>query len=163
MTGASDGLGSDPMDVVRRLHGAINDHDLEALTACFDPDSRNVTPAHPERSFRGREQVRRNWLHIFEGVPDVRADLVRCTRDSTAGNTVWAEWEWTGTRTDGSPMLMRGVTLFGIAEDRVCWLRFYMEPVQLDGIRIDAAVARVTGGDGNRTAPGPRRGGRRGG
>ena len=64
---------------------------------------------------------------------------------SSAKDTVWAEWEWSGTRSDGSAMLMRGVTLFGVSEGRVCWLRFYMEPVERDGIRIDAAVRRVTG------------------
>jgi ketosteroid isomerase-like protein len=148
MVEANGGREADPVGVVRRLHRAINDHDLEALVACFDPGCRNVTPAHPERSFRGRDQVRRNWAHIFEAVLDVKADLLRCTADSTSAGTVWAEWEWAGTRPDGSSMVMRGVTLFGIEQDTVRWLRFYMEPVERDGIRIDAAVAQVTGSDG---------------
>lgn len=54
---------------LRRLQEATNAHDLDALVACFAPDYRNETPAHPSRSFQGNEQVRANWRQIFEFVP----------------------------------------------------------------------------------------------
>jgi hypothetical protein len=43
---------------VLALQRATDARDLEALVACFAPDYRNETPAHPERGFTGREQVR---------------------------------------------------------------------------------------------------------
>src|SRR4051812_40894700 len=51
----------EPLALVDRLVQATNDHDLDGLVACFAADYENATPAHPARSFRGREQVRRNW------------------------------------------------------------------------------------------------------
>jgi hypothetical protein len=72
--------------VVRRLHQAINDHDLDALVACFAADYDNRTPAHPARGFTGAEQVRRNWTGILGAVPDLKADLVACTVD---GDVAW--------------------------------------------------------------------------
>jgi ketosteroid isomerase-like protein len=61
---------SDARAVVRRLQAATNAHDLDALVACFAPDYLSEIPAHPARSFRGSEQVRRNWTQILAGVPE---------------------------------------------------------------------------------------------
>src|ERR1700712_2901890 len=47
--------------VLERLLRAVNDHDLEALVSCFAEDYANETPVHPQRGFRGNDQVRRNW------------------------------------------------------------------------------------------------------
>ena len=58
--------------VVDRLNAALNAHDLEAFLACFHEDYGSDQPAHPERAFQGREQVRTNWAAVFEGVPDFR-------------------------------------------------------------------------------------------
>src|SRR6478609_1436712 len=63
--------------LVGRLHAAMNAHDIEAFVACFAADYDSVQPAHPDRAFRGREQVRANWSAVFTGVPDFRAELVR--------------------------------------------------------------------------------------
>ena len=65
-----------PEAMVERLVRATNDHDVDALAACFAEDYENETPVHPARGFRGREQVRRNWEQIFAFVPDVRAEVV---------------------------------------------------------------------------------------
>ena len=86
----------------------MNEHDLEALVDVFDPDVISETPAHPQRTFRGADQVRRNWEQIFAGVPDLQADLLDAVVD---GDTVWSEWDWRGTRRDGSAHRMRGVTI----------------------------------------------------
>ena len=90
---------ADPMlSVVTRLRDAMNEHDLEALVDVFDPDFVSETPAHPQRTFRGADQVRRNWEQIFAGVPDLQADLLDAVVE---GDTVWSEWDWHGTRRDG--------------------------------------------------------------
>ncbi len=140
-TGAEERLASPALRLAALIR-AINQHDLAALVACFAPDFVSETPAHPDRSFRGREQVRKNWAQIFAAVPDLHAVLVRCALD---GEHLWAEWDWTGTRPDGTAFAMRGVTILGLREDRFISVRFYMEPVQLGGPGPDAAVQQVVG------------------
>lgn len=129
----------DPAALVERLRQTIIARDLEGLVACFQEDYRNDTPVHPERSFTGREQVRRNWVQIFAAIPDINADLVRIAVD---GETAWTEWEHRGTRPDGSAHLMRGAVIFGVGDAGFAWARFYLEPVQDGGGGVDEAVRR---------------------
>jgi ketosteroid isomerase-like protein len=138
---------SEPLSVVRRLQEATNAHDLDALVDCFSSEYVSEIPLHPSRDFQGGEQVRRNWGQILAGVPDLHSRLVR---EAVAGNVVWSEWEWTGTRRDGVPHLMRGTTIVGVEGTRIAWARFYMEPVLDDGVRIDAAVAQAVASGADR-------------
>lgn len=131
-----------PAAVVARLVAAINAHDLEAMVACFADDYLNEWPAHPQRGFRGSEQVRRNWSQIFAGVPDLRARLPRMVVD---GDTVWAEWDLSGTRRDGAAHLMRGVAIHGITADRIAWVRFYLEPVEVTSGDVNAFTHQTVG------------------
>ena len=108
-----------------------------ALVACFAEEYVNETPVHPARGFRGRDQVRKNWEQIFAFVPDVRARVIRSVVD---GETVWTEWEMTGTRRDGSPDLMRGVIIFSVIGQTARWARFYLEPVDDEPGDVDEAV-----------------------
>src|SRR5688500_9435639 len=84
----------DPRVVIERLAQAMTAHDLEAMLSTFDSDYRSEQPVHPDRAFHGMEQVRKNWSAIFSSAPDFRANLLRMVVDA---NTVWSEWEWTGT------------------------------------------------------------------
>lgn len=135
--------------VVERLRDAMNEHDLEALVDVFDPDVVSETPAHPQRTFRGADQVRRNWEQILAGVPDLRAELLDVVSHR---DTVWAEWDWHGTRRDGSPHRMRGVTILRLNGTRVDSVHFYMEPVEVDGVGPDAAVRQIISGTGSAPA-----------
>ena len=121
---------SDSGRVIDRLRRAMNDHDLEALLDCFDPDYRGEQPVNPDRDFQGRETVRQRWSAIFGAVPDFQAELVRTAEGNDA---LWSEWRWEGTRADGSPLDVRGVTIVGIREDRIAWGRFYLEQVGKGG------------------------------
>jgi ketosteroid isomerase-like protein len=128
---------SEPPEMVERLLQATNDHDLDGLVGCFAEDFENETPAHPGRGFRGKGQVRRNWEQIFAFVPDLHAEVLRSAVD---GETVWTEWEMTGTRRDGSAHCMRGVVIFGVRDRVAQWARFYLEPVDLGAGSVDDAV-----------------------
>jgi hypothetical protein len=108
-------------EVLERLRDAQNRHDLDAFVACFHPEYRSEQPVHPDRAFAGSEQVRTNWAEVFAGVPDFQAELVR---SAEVGDTWWAEWHWQGTRTDGTRLEIRGVTIFGVREDRIVWGRY---------------------------------------
>jgi hypothetical protein len=137
-----DGASQGPAAAVERLLAAINAHDLEAMVACFADDYVNEWPAHPQRGFQGRAQVRQNWSQIFAGVPDLQARLPRMTVD---GDTVWTEWDIAGTRGDGAAFLMRGVSIFGVAEGRLAWVRFYLEPVEETSGDVNAFTHQTLG------------------
>ncbi|MGB7859323.1 MAG: nuclear transport factor 2 family protein [Acidimicrobiia bacterium] len=128
-----------PIAFVERLSKSTNDHDLEAVVACFATDYRNETPLHPERGFTGREQVRKNWTSIFAGVPDVTVEVIRVVSDE---DVVWSEWEHRGTKTDGSLHLMKGVVIFGVVDGQAGWARFYLEPVDEHGENADEFLDR---------------------
>lgn len=121
--------------VMERLRRAINQHDLDAMAQCFAPDYRSTFPVHPGRAVGGREQMRKNWSQIFADVPDIHADVLR---SCVSSDTVWTEWDWTGTRGDGAAFHHRGVTVQGVEQDQIVWVRLYMEPVQEDGGRQGA-------------------------
>ena len=132
--------------VVDRLVAATNEHDVDAIAACFAEDYVNQTPVHPSRGFTGREQVRRNWVQILDAVPDISCVVTRC---ALQGDDVWTEWEHRGTRRDGAPHLMRGVIIFSIGGDEIRAATFYLEPVDADPAGtepgIDDAVRRHVG------------------
>jgi ketosteroid isomerase-like protein len=122
--------------VVERLRDAVNRHDLQALLECIDEDYRSEQPAHPNRGFGGKEQVRKNWSSIFESFPDFRAELLRYASE---GDLVWSEWHWSATGLE-----IAGVTLFGVRAERIVWGRLYMEPVEEEGEDIDEAMRTMT-------------------
>jgi ketosteroid isomerase-like protein len=127
---------------VERLNAAMNAHDIEAFVECFDEDYESEQPAHPDRAFRGREHVRRNWSAIFDGVPDFKSELVAA---GVTGETEWSEWRWRGTQSDGTPLDMAGVIVGGVRDGRLRWARLYVEPVEQSGAGIDAAVRDMSG------------------
>jgi ketosteroid isomerase-like protein len=120
----------------------MNDRDIEGFVSLFCVDYDSQQPAHPDRSFRGRDQVRENWSSIFSAVPDFGADLLDV---AVAGDTVWTEWRWRGTHADGTRLQMAGVIVLGVRDGTISWGRLYVEPVEEAGAGIDAAVARMSG------------------
>ena len=154
---ATDAPWTAALAVVERLRDAQNQHDLESFVACFAEDYHSEQPAHPARTFRGRDQVRENWAAVFRDLPNFHAELLATAageggddgRDSAVatGGTAWAEWSWTATHADGSPFHWRGVTLFGVRGGRIAWARLYMEPVEESGPAIAETVRRMTASD----------------
>jgi ketosteroid isomerase-like protein len=135
-----------PSDVLARLTAAANRRDLGAFVACFDPEYESDQPAHPDRRFSGRAQVERNWAAMFAGLPDFQVEVIR---SAEAGDTLWVEWQWTGTRADGTRLDARGACIFGVRAGRLAWGRLYMEDVET-GQGIEAAVTAIAG-----TTPSP--------
>ena len=133
--------------VVERVREAMSARDIDALLACFAEDYRSDQPAHPDRAFGGREQVRENWSAIFAGVPDFEAELVDAT---ASGDVEWSEWRWRGTHADGTRLDMAGVIVIGVRDGRVGWARLYVEPVEQGGAGIRAAVRGMSGEDEGR-------------
>jgi hypothetical protein len=125
--------------VLERLRDALNGRDVDAMLECFDPDYNSEQPAHPNRGFGGKEQVRKNWSGMFESFPDFEAELLRHSFD---GNVAWSEWYWSATG-----LTMAGIILMGVKGDRISWARLYMETVEEAGQNIDEAMKTITGRD----------------
>lgn len=130
----------DPMGTIDRLLRATNAHDVDGIVACFSESYALESPIHPARSFRGRDQVRRNWSQILSAVTDLRARLVAFARD---GQTVWTEWEMVGTRGDGGTHCMRGVFVFHVDEDLIANGRMFLEPVDASGADANDGLRQV--------------------
>ena len=126
-----------PIAAIERLLRATNQHDLDALTACFAEDYENQTPAHPARAFHGRAQVRRNWEQIFAFVPDLRADILRSAVD---GTDVWTEWEMRGIRRDRTVHHLCGVVVFSVSNGVISSARFYLEPADTGDATVNDAL-----------------------
>jgi ketosteroid isomerase-like protein len=137
-------VSGDPREVAVALVEAMNAHDIEAFVALFAPDYDSRQPAHPDRAFQGRDQVRANWSAVFAGVPDFRAELIASAAEA---DTVWSEWRWSGTHEDGSRLEMAGVIVFGVRDGRLAWARLYVEPIEAGGEGIDAVVREMSGTD----------------
>ena len=121
-------------DFLDNFRAAVASHRADRVAECFSEDCRFDLPVHPARSFTGREQARQNWSTIFEAVPDLRIELMDAAHH---GDTCWAEWAYRGTRTDGTPHLMRGVTVITIdAASRLSRARFYIDFVDTGGATI---------------------------
>lgn len=130
------------MNLINRLLAAVNTHDLEAAASLFHENYRSEQPAHPGRAFVGRAQMHANWAAMFAGVPDFHAELRSSVQD---GDTVWSEWSWSGSRTDGLPFEMRGITLFQVEGESIVAGRLYMEEVETAQVGIEQAVEGLSG------------------
>ena len=133
---------TDGATVAERLSQAMNARDIESFVACFADDYDSEQPVHPDRAFRGRDQVWANWSQVFDGVPDFHAEL---KATAVAGDTEWSEWRWQGTQSDGAPLDMAGVIVAGVRGGVLAWARLYVEPVEQGGAGIAEAVNRMTG------------------
>ncbi len=126
--------------MMERLRDAANGHDPQRLASLFAEDYRSGQPVHPSRGFGGSAQVLENWTSVFEGVPDFSSELVASSVD---GEVEWGEWDWHGHHVDGSPFAMRGVTIFVVRNGLVVEGRLYLEPVEVHGTDIEAAVQEM--------------------
>ena len=138
---AMDGQAVDAgLDVIGHLGDAMNAHDLEALVAVFDPDVVSETPAHPQRTFHGADQVRGTGDDFRRGSRSARgAARYRHTR----GHSLHP-WDWSGTRRDGcGPPHARRHHPAGRRRARAVSVRFYMEPVEEGGPGPAEAVRMI--------------------
>lgn len=129
-----------PAEVVQSLHRATNRHDLDGIVAHFARDYALEDPTRPDRSFRGSDQVRRNWTGILAGMPDLVLEERGLVVD---GPMAWTEIALRGHGADGSERVLRGVMIFRVVAGLIERGTFYLAPVVRDGIDADAAVRTV--------------------
>lgn len=140
MSQRDPGGGPSASDVIRSLHRSVAAHDLEGIVAHFAPDYELEHPVRPDRSFRGADQVRRNWTHLLVSMSDLVLEERRLVAD---GSTVWTEIVVRGQLADGREQVLCGVMIFRVEGRRIAAGTFYLEPVVRDGLDADAAVHAV--------------------
>jgi hypothetical protein len=128
-------------EVIDRLVAAMNEHDIDAAACLMHEDYRSEQPVHPRRAFVGRAQDARQLEGHDRRDSRLRAELCRSVRE---GDTIWSG-RWSGTRDDGQPFAVRGVSLFETADDLIVAGRLHMEEVEREGAEIDQAVEDLSG------------------
>jgi ketosteroid isomerase-like protein len=146
----SDERGSeDPRALVERWIASINNHDLDAIVACFDPRYEDEAPTRPGEHVRGDAEVRLNHLRLHRDLSDLRAELLD---HAIQGDRVWMEWRMSGTREDGTHMEFAGVNIFQVRGGRFVRGRIYTELVREAG-GIQGQIERMTKGAGGGSGP----------
>lgn len=125
------------------LKQALNKHDIESFVGCFHEAYHSDQPIHPDRTFSGRDQLRKNWEANFNEIPDFSAEMINYALNN---DSIWTEWEWHGTRRDNTKLFMRGVMIMCLQDNKIKSARLYIEPVEMNGKGIDAAVDEVMHG-----------------
>ena len=131
---------NDPRQVVERQRDALDAHDLDALADCFHEDLHSEDFVHPSQTFRGREQVKRNWELVLRQVPDLK---VRLVDTAVNGDTVWAEWRFWGTKRSGEMLDLRGVTVSKVVDGRIVSSRRYLAPIDPGAASVEDAFRKL--------------------
>ena len=107
------------VETLRRLVGAFNAHDLDAVMEFFTDDCVLEMPRGPDpwgRRLVGRERVRDGLESRFTGIPDVHYGE---DRHWVAGDRGCSEWLLTGTTASGESIEVRGCDLFEFRDDKI--------------------------------------------
>ena len=129
------------MNPALRFVEAMNQGDIDAVTAAFHPDFEMIVPQHPARGFKGREQEVKNMEYLLTNYPDLRIEVVRMVE---SGSEVWTENHLTATGLE-----MAAVVIFDIDRetDSIRGGRFYSEPVDREGPQIDEWMRNLGSGE----------------
>ncbi len=97
---------------LERLFTAFNDHDADAVMACFVPSAVFFAAAGPGptgRRFEGVAAIRAAFVAVWTDLPDVQWGV---HRSRIVGDEAVTEWLFTGTRADGARIAVEGLDLF---------------------------------------------------
>ncbi|MEV4458941.1 nuclear transport factor 2 family protein [Microbispora sp. NPDC049633] len=93
----------DGRQLADRVLNAVNGHDLDRLSACYDDDAVLSTPLGDNV---GREQIVRYWENLFKGFTDMAMTVWNRVEYADPG---FSEWTMTGTHTGPFPLPDGGV------------------------------------------------------
>jgi ketosteroid isomerase-like protein len=120
VTGAGDNAGATARgDILERMLGAFNRHDLDEIMTLFADDCVFESPRGPApwgRRFVGKEEGREGLAARFEGIPDVHYGD---DRHFVSGDRGASEWTLTGTGSDGGRIEVRGCDLWEFDGDKI--------------------------------------------
>ena len=113
------GINEPTVELLERLLGAFNAHDLDAVMGFFVDDCVMEMPRGPDawgRRFEGRDRVREALAGRFAGIPDVHYGEDRHWVSGTRG---CSEWLLTGTTMGGERIEVRGCDLFEFRDGKI--------------------------------------------
>lgn len=119
------------VELLERFAEAWNRHDIEALMRCMSDDCEFVGTMGPEAfgiRYRGTLAVRKGYASIFETFPDARWNNAR---HFVCGDRGVSEWEFTGTRQDGTRVEVWGCDLFTFKDGKIAVKNSYRKNRQV--------------------------------
>jgi len=129
-------------DVILRFFQAVNDHDLDAIEACYHDDYVSEQPCFPSRRFTGPKAVRKVYETMYPRIKGVRYDIISHSfTELPNGTTVgFVEVNLTDEEQQNN---VKGVFRMEADHGKIRSGRLYMTPVQEDAGNIDAYVNRM--------------------
>ena len=113
------------VDVLQAFADAWNRHDVGALMSFMTEDCVFESSAGPDvwgTRYAGRDAVRAGFAEVWAVFPDAQwAD----PRHFVQGDRGVSEWTFTGTRSDGSRVEVRGCDLFTFREGKIALKNSY--------------------------------------
>ena len=82
----------DGRQLADRVLSAVNGHDLDRLSACYDP---NAVLSTPLGMYEGRDEIIRYWENLFKGFPDLAMTVWNRVECADPG---FSEWTLSGTQ-----------------------------------------------------------------
>lgn len=111
-----------PSDVLRAYFKTEEGRDLDRIVARYAPDAVFETP---ERTYRGRGEIRLFYGEAASQFPGLSVTIGRCLDEGTAAAV---EWRAILTPMDGAPIRMRGVNLADVHDGFIVSARAYYAP-----------------------------------
>jgi ketosteroid isomerase-like protein len=106
-------------DFLQSFAEAFNRHDVDAILSHMTDDCVFALSAGPDRGgvqYKGRDQVRRGILNVFERYPDGQWEEPVHFVNGDRGVT---QWVFRGTRPDGSRIEANGCDLFTFRDGKI--------------------------------------------
>lgn len=106
-------------DLLDRFAAAWNAHDLDALLDCMSDDGVFYGSAGPEpdgATHRGREALAASFKALWDAFPDAAWNDIE---HFIAGDRAVSEWRFSGTRSDGVRVNVRGADIFTLREGKI--------------------------------------------
>lgn len=123
------GQGKDELSVseLEDFVEAWNNHDIDTIMAYMSDDcvfeTGGGTASHGTR-YQGAEAVRARFIQVWTDIPDSHFGEAR---HFVSGNRGLSEWIYTGTKADGSKIILHGCDIFTFQEGKITVKNTYMK------------------------------------
>lgn len=113
--------------LVDRIVAAYNSHDVEALTALYQPDITYWSALDGLQE--GIEAVRQHIDHLHETLPD---EQMQARTVITDGASIVVEFESTGTNPAGNSYAIEFTEVFELRDGKVSSIKVYLDPEEIE-------------------------------
>ena len=107
------------LDLLEKFAAGWNAHDIDTLLDCMTDDGvfYGSAGAEPDgATTKGKEELRASYAALWQTFPDATWNDVQ---HFVVGDRAVTEWRFTGTKTDGSKVNVRGCDVFVIRDGKI--------------------------------------------